>query len=98
VTEDELEKAIKRSKAAFAFSSESVTNQGFWLGFSELTAGSYAWFEDYIGNLERVSLDDVMRVAGGTLSRRQRTMGWYLPENGAAEAVARRPGAPEENL
>jgi zinc protease len=98
VTEEELEKAIKRSKAAFAFSSESVTNQGFWLGFSELTAGSYGWFEEYIPNLERVSLDDVMRVAASTLSRRQRTMGWYLPENGSGEAAAGQPGLPGEDL
>jgi zinc protease len=98
VTEDELNKAIKRSKAAFAFSSESVTNQGFWLGFSELAAGSYRWFQNYIQNLEQVRLDDVMRVAATYLSRRQRTMGWYRPEDEDRKATPRRTGPREEIL
>jgi zinc protease len=95
ITEEELGKAIKRSKAAFAFNSESVTNQGLWLGFSELVAGSYGWFEDYVENLERVTLDDVNRVATKYLNRRQRTMGWYVPENGPQ---VRRAAASEEAL
>jgi zinc protease len=94
VTEQELEKAIKRSKAAFAFNSESVTNQGFWLGFSELTTGSYRWFQDYIENLEQVTLEDVRRVAGGLFDRRKRTIGWYVPE--IETTTARRSGSPEE--
>jgi zinc protease len=95
ITEEELGKAIKRSKAAFAFNSESVTNQGLWLGFSELVAGSYGWFEDYVENLERVTLDEVNRVAAKYLNRRQRTMGWYVPENGPR---VRRAAASEEEL
>ncbi|MBN1317157.1 MAG: insulinase family protein [Anaerolineales bacterium] len=79
VTEIELEQAIKRAKASFAFGSESVTNLGFWLGFSELTAGSFEWFERYMDNLARVTLDDVVRVADLYLNRRRRTMGWYVP-------------------
>jgi zinc protease len=98
VTEEELEKAIKRSKAAFAFSSESVTNQGFWLGFSELTAATYEWFQEYVQKLERVTLDDVMRVAASNLNRRRRTMGWYLPENGSGEAADSQAGLREEDL
>jgi zinc protease len=38
VSEAELAKAIKQTKAQFAYSSESVTDQGYWLGFSEIVA------------------------------------------------------------
>ena len=38
VTQQELDKAIKQTRAQFAYSSESVTDQGYWLGFSEILA------------------------------------------------------------
>jgi len=78
ITEEELATAIKQSKAQFAFSSESVTNQGFWLGFSEIVA-SYDWFSNYLDNLSRVTREDVQRVAQAYLSAKNRTVGHYLP-------------------
>ncbi len=80
VTEAELVTAIKRAKAAFAFSSESVTNQGFWLGLSEVAAGSYRWFQDYLSGLQQVTVEDVAEVAARYFDRRQRTVGWYVPQ------------------
>lgn len=79
VTEAELARAIKRAKAAFVYSSESVTNQGFWLGLSELAAGSYTWFESYLDSLTTVTADDVARVAAAYVRRPVRTVGWYVP-------------------
>ena len=79
VTETELAQAIKRAKASFAYSSESVTNQGFWLGYSEVVAGAYGWFENYIENLQQVTVADVARVARQYLDPRQRTVGSYVP-------------------
>ncbi len=75
----ELEKAIKQTKAQFAYSSESVTNQAYWLGFSEMIADS-DWFDAWLLNLEAVTADDVQRVAQTWFSRSQQTVGWYLPE------------------
>ena len=75
----ELEKAIKQTKAQFAYSSESVTNQAYWLGFSEMIADS-DWFDAWLPNLEAVTADDVQRVAQTWFSRSQQTVGWYLPE------------------
>ncbi len=79
VTEEELIKAIKRAKAAFAFGSESVTSQGSWLGLSEITAGSHVWFQNYLANLQKVTTEDVARVAANCLDRRRRTIGRYVP-------------------
>lgn len=80
VTQDELDQAVKRAKAAFAYNSESVTNQGFWLGFSQLVTGSYSWFEEYLDRLQQVTVQDVARVADKYLDCRRRTVGWYLPK------------------
>lgn len=79
VTPAELEKAIKQTKAQFAFSSESVTNQAYWLGFSDMIADT-DWFTGWLDNLVAVSGDDVQRVAKDWFSRNRQTVGWYVPE------------------
>ena len=79
VAVEELEKAIKQTKAQFAYSSESVTNQAYWLGFSEMIADS-DWFGAWLVNLEAVTAEDVQRVAQTWFSRGKQTVGWYLPE------------------
>jgi zinc protease len=78
VSPEELEKAIRQSRAQFVYSSESVTNQGFWLGFAEIVA-SYEWFRDYLESLSKVTAEDVQRVARSYLSEDNRTVGCYLP-------------------
>ncbi len=79
VSEEELQRAIKQSKAQFAYSSESVTSQGFWLGYASIVAG-IAWFEGFLDSLETVTVEDVNRVAQTYLSRRNRTVGRSMPQ------------------
>jgi len=78
ITADELQKAVKQTRAEFAYSSESVTNWGFWLGFSEIVA-SIEWFYGYVEQLSAVTAGDVQRVAQLHLARSKRTVGWYTP-------------------
>jgi len=78
VTQQELEKAIKQTRAQFAYSSESVTDQGYWLGFSELLA-EVGWFESFLDRLAAVTVADVHRVAQAYLQPKLRTVGWYTP-------------------
>jgi len=80
VTQDELTKAIKQTKAQFAYSSESVTGQALWIGFSEIFA-DHTWFETYIDQLSAVGVEDVQRAAQTYLNRSNRTVGWYVPTN-----------------
>ncbi len=77
VSSAELEKAKRQARALFAFSSESITNQAFWLGYSEMFA-SYTWFINYLRRLEAVSTEDVLRVAQTYLRPTNRTVGWYI--------------------
>ncbi|MCW1967337.1 MAG: insulinase family protein [Anaerolineae bacterium] len=77
VTQAELDKAIKQTRAQFAFSTETVTNQAFWLGYSEIVA-DYAWFTDYVNQLKAVTADDVRRVANLYLQPDNVTTGYYL--------------------
>lgn len=81
VTQAERDKAIKQAKAMFAYGAESVTNQGFWLGFTEIL-GNYTWFERYIERLEAVTVDDIQRVAQRYLAPTNRTVGTFMPHQG----------------
>ena len=86
ISAGELHTAIKQTKAQFAYSSESVTNQGFWLGFSSIVADS-GWFESFLDNIVAVTVEDVHRAAETYLPRRNRTVGHYLPQGLQVEAV-----------
>ncbi len=77
ISEAELEKAKRQARALFAYSSESITNQAFWLGFSE-TFARYTWFLNYLQQLEAVTAADVLRVAQTYLRRQNCTVGGYL--------------------
>jgi zinc protease len=79
VSQAELEKAIKQTKAQFAYSSESVTNQAYWLGFSEIIA-STEWLDSWLEQLTAVTTEDVQRVAQNYFAPHKQTVGWYLPE------------------
>ena len=79
ISEEELQKAIKQSKAQFAYSSESVTNQGFWLGYASIVA-DIGWFEGFLDSLTAVTVEDVTRVAHTYLRKQNRTVGRYIPQ------------------
>lgn len=75
---EEIARAIKQARALFAYGSESITNQAFWLGFSEMFA-NYNWFLSYLDNLARVTPEDVQRVAQTYLQPKNRVLGVYMP-------------------
>jgi zinc protease len=76
-----LARAVKQARALFAYGSESITNQGFWLGFTEMFA-SYDWFTQYLDNLAAVTPEDVQRIAQTYLRPKNRVLGTYIPDNG----------------
>jgi zinc protease len=75
---EEVARAVKQARALFAYGTESITNQGFWMGFSEMFA-DYDWFLNYLDALERVMPEDVQQAAQSYLRLQNRTMGVYLP-------------------
>ena len=80
----ELRRAVKQARALFAYGAESITNQGFWLGFAEMF-DSYDWFTGYLARLAAVTPADVQRAAQTYLRPQNRTVGVYLPTGGGHE-------------
>ncbi|HSQ38774.1 MAG TPA: pitrilysin family protein, partial [Anaerolineales bacterium] len=78
VTKAEITRAIKQARAIFAYGSESITNQAFWMGYSEMFA-NYNWFLTYLDNLAAVTPADVQRVAREYFRPQSRIVGMYLP-------------------
>ena len=83
VSEDEVARAIKQARAIFAYGSENITNQGFWMGYAEMFA-DYNWFLNYLENLAAVTPAEVQRVAQQYLQPRSRVVGTYIPTGGEA--------------
>lgn len=80
ISQAELDKAKKQARALFAYGTEGVTGQAFWLAFAENFSG-YAWYADYLSRLDAVTLDEVQDAAARYLRRSQRTVGWFIPVN-----------------
>jgi zinc protease len=74
--QEELDRAIKQTRAQLAFATEGVTPHAFWMGFAEMFA-DYDWFLNYVENLSKVTLDEVRRVANLYLTRDNATVGVY---------------------
>jgi len=83
VTKQEIARAIKQARAIFAYGSENITNQAFWLGYAEMFA-NYEWFLTYLDNLAKVTPKDVQRVAREYMRPQNRVVGTYLPVAGEA--------------
>jgi zinc protease len=78
ITAEEVARAIKQARALFAYGSENITNQAFWLGHAEMFA-SYDWFLGYLDRLAVVTPADVQRAAREILRPQNRVVGTYIP-------------------
>ena len=78
VSDAELNKARKQTRAAFAYSTESVTEQAYWLAQSFIL-GDVHWFDNYAERLMQVTADDVREVANRYLVPRSRVLGMLHP-------------------
>ena len=77
---DELQRAVKQTQALFAYGGESITNQAFWMGFSEMF-DSYEWVTGYLERIKNVTPNDVQRTAQKYLIPDNRCIGFYLPNH-----------------
>ncbi len=75
----DIERAIKQAKALFAYGSENITNQAFWLGYACMFA-DHTWFDNYIPSIEQITPEKIQLAAQKYLQSDQRVIGIYRPK------------------
>jgi zinc protease len=83
VSSDEIKRAVKQARAVFAYGSENITNQAFWMGYVEMFS-AYEWFTTYLDKLAKVTPQDVQRVAQKYFQPKSRVIGTYIPKGAEA--------------
>ena len=88
VTPEELNRAKAQLKATVILSNRDISSQATQLGYSQTTAGDYRYIDRYLAALDKVTVDDVKRVANTYLATEKRTVGKFEPTQ-----IAGRPGS-----
>ena len=77
-TDFELDRARNRLEAAYIMGSDSAMNRAVRLARAE-AVGDWRLAERYVGEIRRVTAEDVMRVAATYLTEKNRTVGVLIP-------------------
>lgn len=75
----EVQRAVKQARAVFAYGSENITHQAFWMGYTSMFS-DYSWYTTYLDELAKVTPKDVQRVAQIYFQPRKRVIGTYIPQ------------------
>ena len=91
ISDAEYEKVLKQTRAQYVYAEDGVSNHGYRLGMLEVVA-SYRMYDTFLENLEKVTKEDIQRVAAKYLAETNRTVGWFIPtaEDGTQKAEGRK--------
>ena len=81
VGEEELEKVHKQARAQWVYMADGVSRQAVLLGSTEMVA-SLDYLDRFMERLTTVTPEAMQQVAARLFSDRNRTVGWYLPDDG----------------
>ena len=80
ITEDELLKSKKRIKSRFANEAETVSEIGENIGYYETVCGGLKLIEEYLNDLENISVEDLENVIRKYLSIENAVISVLMPE------------------
>ncbi|MGH2543090.1 MAG: M16 family metallopeptidase [Ardenticatenaceae bacterium] len=78
LSDEELERARKQTRARIAMGMESMSSQGRGYGLASVVA-TLAWFDTYLDSIQQVTAEEVQAAARRHLLPERRTVGWYIP-------------------
>jgi zinc protease len=78
ISERELQKAKNQIEAAFVFAQDSIFGQAMKIGYYE-AVGGWRLMDQYLDGIQKVTRQDVQRVAKQYLARDRRTVGVLIP-------------------
>ncbi len=79
VTAEELERAKSQFRASLILGNQDISSQATQLGYNQTVAGDYRYIDRYLAAMERVTPDDILRVAQTYLKPEQQTVGFFEP-------------------
>lgn len=81
ITEKEFNKAIKKTKAKFAYNAETVSEIGENIGYYMTVCNDLSLIEDYISTLENITIEDVQNIAKKYLDINNATISILMPKS-----------------
>lgn len=79
IDQKDLSRALKQARALFAYSSENITNQAYWLGYSSMFSDP-AWLDRFIPSLTNIDVDTISHFTSSWLSKDHRVVGINYPD------------------
>jgi zinc protease len=79
VSTEELNRAKTQLRASLILGNQDITAQATQLGYNQVVAGDYQFFDRYLAALEKVTPQDIQRVARTYLDPDQQTIGFFEP-------------------
>lgn len=79
-TKEELEKTKKRIKCSFEFNRDGTLKLAYLIGYYE-TINNYKMLENYLYNIDKVTIEDIKRVVKLYLNKNNCTIGYFIPEH-----------------
>lgn len=87
IDEYELKKTKRRIKSSFEFNKEGTFKLAYLLGYYE-TVNSHKFIDNYVESIEKVTADDIKRVAGKYLIPSNCSAGYFIPTDKAAKKAS----------
>lgn len=83
IPNEEIQRAVKQARAVFAYGSENITHQAFWMGYTSMFS-DYRWYTTHLNRLAKVTSQDIQRVAQAYFQPANRVIGTYIPNGRGA--------------
>ena len=91
VTEEEVKRAQKQIEVRVVRSRDGTFNLASSLG-EALASANWEWWHNYVDSVNKVTVEDVQRVAAKYLIPERATIGWFMPiEQQERQVIARGP-------
>jgi predicted Zn-dependent peptidase len=79
VKDEEIQKIKNQIKSSFAYISEDITHQAYYIGYYEILS-TYKEFEEYIEKINKITKEDIQEVAKKYLVKDKMTIGILEPQ------------------
>ncbi len=79
VSAEELKRAKTQLRSSVLLGNRDITNQAFQLGDDQTTTGDYRYTDRFLAAVDRVTAQDIQRVAKTYLAPEKQTIGYFQP-------------------